>query len=146
MASFSAEVEPGSRRAACSGEGMAESVICARSFAFGCRLLKVCSQVWERGPAGRHVAQQLMRSGTSIGANAEEAQEAQTKPDFIAKLSVSRKEAPETHYWLRLSIQAGIATTAELGWAINEISEIRAMLIAAIRTARASSTRGEKPM
>jgi four helix bundle protein len=124
---------------------MAESVICTRSFQFGCRLLKVCAQIWERGPAGRHVAQQLMRSSTSIGANAEEAQEAQTKPDFIARLSVSRKEARETQYWLRMSVEAGIATTAELGWAIKEIGEIRAMLIAAIRTARASSSRGENP-
>ena len=124
---------------------MSESVICTRSFQFGCRLLKVCAQVWERGPSGRHVAQQLMRSGTSIGANAEEAQEAQTKPDFIARLSVPRKEARETQYWLRMAIQAEIATTAELGWAITEIGEIRAMLIAAIRTAQASSSRGEKP-
>src|SRR4249919_1410443 len=100
---FLAEVRSGPRRAPCSRGGMAESVICTRSFQFGCRLLKVCAQVWERGPAGRHVAQQLMRSGTSIGANAEEAQEAQTKPDFIARLSVSRKEARETQYcsgWL----------------------------------------------
>jgi four helix bundle protein len=124
---------------------MAESVICTRSFAFGCRLLKVCEQIWERGPAGRHVAQQLMRSCTSIGANAEEAQEAQTKPDFIARLSVSRKEARETQYWLRMSVQVGIATTAELEWAIQEVGEIRAMLISAIRTARASPSRGEKP-
>jgi len=62
-----------------------------------------------------------MRSGTSIGANAEKAQEAQTKPDFIAKLSVSRKEARETQYWLRMSVQSGIATSAELGWTIKEI-------------------------
>ena len=125
---------------------MADSVICARSFAFGCRLLQVCAQVWDRGPAGRHIAQQLMRSGTSIGANAEEAQEAQTKPDFIAKLSVSRKEAREAQYWLRMSVQSGIATAAELGWAIKEIGELRAMIIAAIKTARASSSRGERPM
>src|SRR4051812_34592142 len=97
---------------------MSESVICTRSFEF---------------------------AGTSIGANAEEAQEAQTEPDFIARLSVSRKEARETQYWLRMSVQAGIATTDELGWAIKEIGEIRAMLIAAIRTARPSSARGEKP-
>jgi hypothetical protein len=44
-----------------------------------------------------------------------------------------------------MSVEAGIATTAELGWAIKEIGEIRAMLIAAIRTAQASSSRGEKP-
>jgi four helix bundle protein len=86
-----------------------------------------------------------MRAGTSIGANAEEAQDAQTKPDFIARLSVSRKEARETQYWLRMSLQAGLATPEELGWALKEIGEIRAMIIAAIRTARASSSRGEEP-
>jgi four helix bundle protein len=83
-----------------------------------------------------------MRCGTSVGANAEEAQDAQTKPDFIARLSVSRKEARETRYWLRVSIHAGIATAAEIDWELREIGEIRAMIIAAISTARASSSRG----
>jgi len=87
---------------------MADSVICARSFAFGCRLLQVCAQVWDRGPAGRHIAQQLMRSGTSIGANAEEA---------VLASDVG---------------SVGHCHDPELGWAI--------------KTARASSSRGERPM
>ena len=121
---------------------MAESVICARAFEFGCRILKLGERLWSRGPAGRHVAQQLMRSGTSIGANAEEAQEAQTKPDFVARLSVSRKEARESRYWLRIAMESGVVTNKEIEWELREIDELRAMIIAAIKTARASARRG----
>ena len=83
---------------------MSNSVICDRSFEFASRALKLCDRIWERGPSARHVASQLMRSATSIGSNAEEAQEAQTKADFIAKMSISRKEARETTWWLRLTV------------------------------------------
>ena len=57
-----------------------------------------------RGFGARHIAHQLIRCGTSIGANAEEAQEGQSKADYIAKMCVSSKEARETAYWLRLGI------------------------------------------
>jgi four helix bundle protein len=77
---------------------MAESIICDRAFVFSCRILALANTLWNRGPAARHIASQLMRCGTSIGSNAEEAQEGQTKRDFVAKLSVSRKEARETRY------------------------------------------------
>jgi four helix bundle protein len=72
---------------------VAPSIICDRAFEFACRILKLTDRIWGRGPAARHVASQLTKSGTSIGANAEEAQEGQTKADFIAKMSISRKEA-----------------------------------------------------
>jgi four helix bundle protein len=77
---------------------MSDSIICSRAFEFGCRILKLAERLWNRGPAARHIATELMACGTSIGANAEEAQDGQTKPDFIAKLSISRKEARETRY------------------------------------------------
>jgi len=80
---------------------MTESIICSRAFEFGFRILKLAEKLWERGPAARHIARQLMGCGTSIGANAEEAQDGQSKADFIAKLSVSRKEARETKRRLR---------------------------------------------
>src|SRR5215475_15403069 len=83
--------------------GMSDSIICSRAFEFGCRILNLAERLWNRGPAARHIATELMGCGTSIGANAEEAQDEQTKPDFIAKLSVSRKEARETGYWLRVA-------------------------------------------
>jgi four helix bundle protein len=53
------------------------------------------------------LAKQLVRSGTSIGANVHEAQAAQSKKDFIAKMAIASKEARETHYWLRLLDRAG---------------------------------------
>jgi four helix bundle protein len=122
---------------------VAESVICVRSFEFAVRIFKICERLWNRGPGARHVAQQLLRCGTSVGANAEEAQDAQTKADFVARLSISRKEARETRYWLRLAVRTGAATAAEIEWELKEIGEIRAMLVAAIRTARSSGWRGQ---
>jgi four helix bundle protein len=83
-----------------------------------------------------------MGCGTSIGANAEEAQEGQTKPDFIATLSVSRKEARETRYWLRVAVRVEAATASEVEWELREAGELRAMIVAAIKTARTSSSRG----
>jgi four helix bundle protein len=121
---------------------MSESIICVRAFEFGCRILKLAERLWNRGPAARHIATQLMGCGTSIGANAEEAQEGQTKPDFIAKLSVSRKEARETRYWLRVAVRVEAATASEVEWELREAGELRAMIVAAIKTARTSSSRG----
>lgn len=121
---------------------MATSIICERAFTFACRLLKLCEDLARRGPTARHIASQLMRCGTSIGSNAEEAQEAQTKPDFIARLSVSRKEARETVFWLKLAVAANVVTREETEWVADEANQLLAMVRAAIRTARSSSSRG----
>jgi four helix bundle protein len=85
-----------------------------------------------------------MRCGTSIGANAEEAQDGQTKPDCIAKLSVSRKESRETLYWLRLALRAKVVTNDEIEWELREAGELRAMIVAAIITAQSSQSRGPR--
>jgi four helix bundle protein len=74
--------------------------------------------------------------------NAEEAQEGQTKPDFIVKLSVSRKEGRETRYWLRVAVRVEAAKASEVEWELREAGELRAMIVAAIKTARTSSSRG----
>jgi four helix bundle protein len=67
-----------------------------------------------------------MRCATSIGSNAEEAQDAQTKPDYIAKMAVSRKESRETLYWLRIALRTEVVTASEIGWELNEAGELRA--------------------
>lgn len=121
---------------------MTQSIICERAFEFACRILKLSEKVWSRGPAARHVASQLMRCGTSIGSNAEEAQEGQSKPDFIAKLSISRKEARETAWWLRVALKIAVVTKDEAEWELGEANQLRAMIVSAIRTARASPNRG----
>jgi four helix bundle protein len=84
-----------------------------------------------------------MKCGTSIGSNAEEAQEGQTKPDYIAKLSVSRKESRETRYWLRLALRIQVVTADEIKWELDEVNQLRSMNITAIKTAQASSSRGQ---
>ena len=79
------------------------------------------------------LGKQLLRSGTSIGANVEEATAAQSKKDFISKMSIALKEARETNYWLRLLKRTGFIKKDNL---INESSEIMNILGAIIRTSR----------
>jgi four helix bundle protein len=84
----------------------------------------------------------MIRSGTSIGANANEAQEGQTKPDFIAKMSVSRKEAREANFWLSFAVATGMVSAAEIAWELQESLELLPMIRKAIRTARTRSDGG----
>lgn len=79
------------------------------------------------------LASQLFRSGTSIGANVEEAQAAQSKKDFIAKLSISAKEARETRYWLKLIDETNISEV-DVKPQLNEINEIINILTKIIKT------------
>jgi four helix bundle protein len=124
---------------------VAQSIICERAFEFASRILELCLRLWERGPAARHIASQLMKCGTSIGSNAEEAQDGQSKPDFIAKLSVSRKEARETIWWLRLALRVGVTTKDEISWELDEAGQLRAMIVSAIKTAQSRSSRTRHP-
>jgi len=73
-----------------------------RTFEFARRIVKLCQVLNEKSGVSRTLASQLLRSATSIGANVEEAQAAQSEADFISKYSIACKEARETHYWLRL--------------------------------------------
>ena len=118
------------------------TIICERAFEFGSRVLKLCDRLYGRGPSGRHIANQLMDCGTSVGANAEEAEEGQSKPDFIAKLSISRKEARESSYWLRLAVKNDIVSAEEVKWELSEAKQLLAMIRSAILTARSSPDRG----
>ena len=121
---------------------MTESMICGRAFVFGCRILKLCAKLWRRGPLARHIASELMRCGTSVGANAEEGQEAQSKADYIAKMSISRKESRESGYWLRMALAVEVVTKEEISWELSEAGQLKAMIISAIRTAQSSPGRG----
>ncbi len=91
-------------------------------------------------PAEKHVAQQCVRAATSAGANYEEARAAQSKADFIHKIALAAKELRETHFWLRLIVEAEMVghTTRhdELERIIGECRELNAILAASIRTAR----------
>src|SRR5262249_54305620 len=121
---------------------MTSRIISVRTFEFACRVIRLCAVIRSRGFAGRKIADQLFDCGTSIGANSEEAEGGQTKPDFIARLAVSRKESRETIYWLRVAIATGVVTKEEVSWELDEAFQLRAMITQAIKTAQSSSSRG----
>src|SRR3990167_10657392 len=70
-----------------------------RAFRFALRIIQLCRQL-PKNEVNRILTRQVLRSGTSIGANLEEAQGANTKPEFINSTNIAKKEARETNYWL----------------------------------------------
>ena len=121
---------------------MPPCIICDRGFEFARRLIDLSERLSQRGFGALHIARQLIRCSTSIGANAEEAQEGQTKADFIAKMCISRKEARETIWWLRLAIATEKVSAEEVKWELSEANQLLAMIKSAVRTARSSQSRG----
>lgn len=114
----------------------AELKITDRSFIFATRVVKLCRFLETQDQVSRTLANQLLRSGTSIGANVEEAQAGQSKADFVAKMSIARKEARETHYWLRLLKESEIIPESQLSEIIQEADEIIRILTAIVKTSQ----------
>ena len=108
-----------------------------RAFGFSCRVVRLCRHL-ERSSVGRHLGAQLLRSGTSVGANLEEAQAGQSKRDFIAKVSIALKEARETLYWLRLLEACEVVAADRLAPLRTEADELVSILTTILRRARAS--------
>jgi four helix bundle protein len=73
-----------------------------RAFAFAVRIVKLCQYLEKNTNISKTIINQLLKAGTSVGANLEEAQAGQSKPDFISKNAIALKEAGESNYWLRL--------------------------------------------
>ena len=82
------------------------------------------------------ISKQLLRSGTSIGANIHEGIEAQSKSDFISKLSISLKEASETSYWFKVLFRTGAITESMYSSLHKDLDEIIRILIASIKTTK----------
>jgi four helix bundle protein len=94
------------------GAAERHNVVQERSYAFAVSIVRLSRQL--KRAREYELASQLLRSGTSIGANVEEAQAAQSKPDFVAKMAVACKEARETGYWLRLIRDSEAAAPSEI--------------------------------
>jgi four helix bundle protein len=88
---------------------------------------------------GEALGRQLIKSGTSIGANYREANRAESKADFIHKLAIAEKEASETLYWLELMLEAGIGGKQEALRLMQEAKELLAIFTAAGRTSKGRS-------
>ena len=109
-----------------------ENVILDKSYAFALEIMNIAKAIREKKEYD--LASQLWRSGTSIGANIEEAQAAQSRADFKSKMSIAAKEARETHYWLRLTRDGNILSTAQVAPLIADIEEIKRILTSIVKS------------
>jgi len=107
-----------------------------RAFEFAVRIMKVCQFLDEQPGVGRTLGKQLIRSGTSIGANLEEAQAGQSRADFISKNAIALKEARETHYWLRLLSAADILPESRIQSLQSEAEEIMKIIGAIVTSSK----------
>ena len=82
------------------------------------------------------MSKQLLRCGTSIGANVAEAQQAQSKPDFVSKLSIALKEAAEADYWLRLLYATEYLNKSQYSSIMSDCDEVESLLVAIIKSSK----------
>lgn len=109
-----------------------------RTFKFGVEIVKLV-MILPKNIAGNAIGNQLIRSGTSIGANVEEAQNSGSRKEFIHGLTIALKEARETDYWLRITDEIGLIGKLRLKFALTEIKEIIKILTAIIKKTKNSS-------
>ena len=110
-----------------------------RALDFSVALIRFCRQLDQQDFALKTIGHQLVRSGTSIGANLEEAQSGETRSDFIHKNAIALKEARETRYWLRLLLASGFAPNSTTRGLQKECEEIMKVLGAIIVSAKGSA-------
>ena len=117
---------------------MTKSDLPVRTFEFARRIVVLCQYLDSRPGVSRTLARQLLRSGTSVGANVEEGQASQSKADFISKYSIACKEARETNYWLRLLVVSDLVEASRVDPLTRESNEIIAILTSIIKKLRAT--------
>ncbi len=113
-------------------------VLKEKSYAFALRVVKLYRYLAEERRE-YVLSKQVLRSGTSIGANVAEANQAQSKADFIHKLSIAHKESFETEYWLSLLRDSEYITSLPAGSLIADCCELQKILTASIKTATSKS-------
>lgn len=114
---------------------MKENVIKSKSFAFALRIVNLY-QYLQTEKKEYILCRQLLRSGTAVGALVREAEQAESKADFIHKLAIAQKEANETEYWIELLFQSGYLDKKQYGSVFDEITEIRKILTSIIKTSK----------
>ena len=114
---------------------MVDSPLFFKSKAFALEIIRVCNEI-KRSQRESILTNQLVRSGTSIGANIREAFYAHGPADFVAKLQIALKECSESEYWLELLIESGYYSDKAI---LDRCVEIKKMLVASIKTAKAKN-------
>ena len=119
---------------------MAESILRDKSKEFAKQIVFLCRDI-KANMKESVLTNQLLRSGTSIGANIHEAQYAQGTKDFISKLEIAQKECYETEYWLELFSKTDIITEQTYKSLKNDCGKIRKLLISSINTAKENANK-----
>lgn len=116
---------------------MRENIIKDKSFAFAFRIVKLNQYLCDTKKE-YVMSKQVLRSGTSIGANVRESEHGQSKADFIHKISISLKEANETDYWLELLFQSGYLDEKLFQSLKKDCEEILKLLTAILKTSKSN--------
>ena len=106
-----------------------------KSFRFAVRIVNLCKYL-QKTKQEYVLSKQLLRCGTSIGANVAEAQQAQSRPDFISKLNIALKEAAETDYWLRLLWETDYLSKTQFVSIMSDCDEIESLLVRIIKSSK----------
>ena len=114
---------------------MSDSVLRTKSKTFAKDIVFLCRKIKQNGVEGT-LLNQLLRSGTSVGANVHEAQYAQGTKDFISKLEIAQKECFETEYWLELLYETECISEKSYKKLQNDCGAIRRMLISSLKTVK----------
>ncbi len=114
---------------------MKENLLIDKSVDFAARIINLCKYLEEKQKE-HIISKQIIRSGTSIGANINEAQYGNSKADFISKLHISLKETAETEYWLRLLFKSEYIDEKIFKSLLNDCLELKKLLISSINTAK----------
>ena len=116
---------------------MGKSIIQEKSFQFALRIIEAYRKL--QLEKEYVLSKQLLRSGTSVGANVEEALAAQSRRDFLSKMSIASKEARETRYWLIL-LQTSKLANVNLNTSLADVEEIIRILTSIVKTTATSQT------
>jgi four helix bundle protein len=114
---------------------MKENIIVNKSFDFAVKVVRVYQKLTIENREFV-LSKQLLKSGTSIGANVEEAVGGFSKKDFIAKLQIAYKEARETKYWLKLLLATGYVTITDIETLNSDLDEILKILVSILKTSK----------
>ena len=109
--------------------------IIERTFKFGVAIIKLTGSL-PKTPVGDVITKQLVRSGTSVGANIEEAQDGLTRKEFIKSMSVALKEARETRFWLRIAIESKTLSSNKAVPILGEAEEIIKILVTIVKKSK----------
>jgi four helix bundle protein len=110
--------------------------LCERTFLFACDIVRFCRDLSKEPGASRQIAAQLLRAGTSVGANTEEAKAAYTRREFACKNCIVLRECREARFWLRVIDATELATHGAVDPLVKEANELVGIFTATVRKAR----------